>query len=179
MAAMTKDGLFLATVPVFQHYIHRIDTIIAGLHGDDTHALAKSLVPDTFSAGEHFASSQGFVLRTIFPVMDRAIPDLSTDSTDVDGLRRRNHELLDILSALTPSDFRLDSGQPIHHRAGHADLSQDATQFVTLYALPNFFFHATMGYATLRKNGVQLGKSDFDGQHHYPAGFSFSDQGQT
>ena len=30
-------------------------------------------------------------------------------------------------------------------------------------ALPNFFFHATMAYAILRHNGVQLGKMDFIG----------------
>jgi hypothetical protein len=30
-------------------------------------------------------------------------------------------------------------------------------------AVPNFFFHATMAYAILRHNGVQLGKADFIG----------------
>jgi uncharacterized protein len=30
-------------------------------------------------------------------------------------------------------------------------------------ALPNFFFHATMAYAILRHNGVQLGKMDYIG----------------
>jgi len=30
-------------------------------------------------------------------------------------------------------------------------------------ALPNFFFHATMAYAILRHNGVDLGKMDFIG----------------
>jgi uncharacterized protein len=30
-------------------------------------------------------------------------------------------------------------------------------------AVPNFFFHATMAYAILRHNGVELGKMDFIG----------------
>ena len=30
-------------------------------------------------------------------------------------------------------------------------------------ALPNFFFHATMAYAILRHNGVDLGKMDYIG----------------
>src|SRR5713101_3179946 len=30
-------------------------------------------------------------------------------------------------------------------------------------ALPNFFFHATMAYAILRHNGVELGKMDYIG----------------
>lgn len=174
MAAITNDGLFQATVPVFQHYIQRIDSIIGGLTNGG--ALAAQLVPDTFTAGEHFASAQGFALRTVFPLMDRDIPSLSTEECDASGLRRRGREVRDLLAAISPSDFCVSPDRRIHHRAGFADLTQDATQFVTLYALPNFFFHATMGYATLRASGVPLGKTDFDGQHSYPCGFSFDDQ---
>ena len=33
--------------------------------------------------------------------------------------------------------------------------------YATLYVLPNFFFHFTTAYAIMRKNGIELGKSDF------------------
>lgn len=33
--------------------------------------------------------------------------------------------------------------------------------YLTGFALPNFFFHATTAYAILRANGVPLGKPDF------------------
>ena len=33
--------------------------------------------------------------------------------------------------------------------------------FLTRFALPNFFFHATTAYAILRHAGVSLGKPDF------------------
>lgn len=33
--------------------------------------------------------------------------------------------------------------------------------YLTGYAMPNFMFHLTTGYAVLRKNGVPLGKGDF------------------
>jgi hypothetical protein len=29
--------------------------------------------------------------------------------------------------------------------------------------MPNFYFHVTMAYALMRKNGVEIGKSDFLG----------------
>jgi hypothetical protein len=35
--------------------------------------------------------------------------------------------------------------------------------YLTHVAVPNFFFHATMAYAILRHNGVQLGKGDYIG----------------
>jgi hypothetical protein len=35
--------------------------------------------------------------------------------------------------------------------------------FLTGFALPNFFFHASMAYALLRQGGVDIGKMDFLG----------------
>ena len=40
--------------------------------------------------------------------------------------------------------------------------SAEATTSCT-WPVPNFFFHATMAYAILRHNGVQLGKMDYIG----------------
>ena len=36
-------------------------------------------------------------------------------------------------------------------------------EYLVHVALPNFFFHATMAYAILRHNGVELGKMDYIG----------------
>jgi hypothetical protein len=38
-----------------------------------------------------------------------------------------------------------------------------AHDYVVHVAIPNFFFHATMAYAILRHNGVELGKMDYIG----------------
>ena len=35
--------------------------------------------------------------------------------------------------------------------------------YLSRYALPNFYFHVTTAYAILRHNGVEIGKSDFIG----------------
>lgn len=36
-------------------------------------------------------------------------------------------------------------------------------EYVTQFALPNFYFHITLAYAILRHNGVPLGKTDYIG----------------
>ena len=171
---MNDEDLFKATVPVFAHYTDRVDGIVSGLADSQAVALQDRLTPDSFSAGEHFLTCQGFSLRTVYPLMGQAIPDLSTEQADVPGLRQRCGEVRQLLRALTPSDFRGASERMIRHTAGTAELEQDATTFVTLYGLPNFFFHLTMAYATVRRRGVDVGKGDFDGQHAYPKGFRFT-----
>ena len=38
-----------------------------------------------------------------------------------------------------------------------------AADYLAQVAIPNFYFHATMAYAILRHNGVELGKMDYIG----------------
>lgn len=171
---MTDDDLFEATIPVFNHYNRQIEAIVSGLNTEDALLLSSALTPDTFSAGEHFNISQGYALRTVFPLLGREIPDLTPDKADAAGLLARCRTLNDLLHSVTKMDFNGACARQIQHTAGLAELVQPATEFVTLYAVPNFFFHLTMGYATLRQAGVNLGKGDFDGHHSYPSGFSFN-----
>ena len=52
-----------------------------------------------------------------------------------------------------------------------AGLRFDGATFLNGYALPNFYFHASMAYAILRNEGVDLGKQDFLthlGQYMFP-----------
>lgn len=171
---MTDDDLFQATVPVFKHYIQRIEAIVSKLDDGQTPKLGSALSPDTFCAGQHIKTAQGYVLRTVFPLMDQAIPDLNPDGDNAECLLKRCDALQGILCQITKADFVGAGSRTIRHSAGGAELEQIATKFVTLYAIPNFYFHLTMGYATLRQAGISLGKGDFDGHHSYPQGFSFN-----
>ena len=75
------------------------------------------------------------------------------------------------MEALDPAAFAGAETRRIRHRAGFADLDQSGADFLHLYGMPNFLFHASMAFAILRANGVAVGKADFDGLHDYPPGF--------
>ena len=77
------------------------------------------------------------------------------------------------LQGLDPADFAAAHDRPIRHRAGFAELDQTGAEFLHLFGMPNFLFHATMAFAVLRQQGLPIGKADFDGQHDYPPGFRF------
>lgn len=171
---MTDEDLFQATLPVFTHYIERIENILSNLEEKDTPLLNSTLAPDTFCAGEHFKIAQGYTLRAVFPLINQNVPDLTPDKYDIESLLSRCHALKTIFGTITKIDFEGATARRIKHTAGMAELIQSATEFVTLYAVPNFYFHLTMGYATLRQADVSLGKGDFDGHHSYPSGFSFN-----
>lgn len=45
-----------------------------------------------------------------------------------------------------------------------ADSFHPGSSYLQLYATPNFYFHESMAYAILRKEGVPVGKLDFLGE---------------
>lgn len=60
--------------------------------------------------------------------------------------------------------------QPIVLAMGGQTRSFEGLGFLLDYALPNFYFHASMVYAILRQAGVPLGKRDYEGAPVYASG---------
>jgi hypothetical protein len=155
--------MYQASVPVFRHYLARV----AGIVDKAGPEALEARIADAFPAGQQFATAAGFALRVACPLAGREVPDLPA------ALGPRLAVARAMLGAMTPAEFEGAEDRLIRHRAGFADIEQRGSDFLYLYGLPNFFFHLTMGYAALRVAGVPMGKSDFDGFHHYPEGFSF------
>jgi len=170
---MNDAALFQATVPVFRHYMHRIEVLLQKLPIDSQQLLDQKLAPDAFSAAEHLETAIGFSLRTVLPMVSSEYVDYESQTLDRQRLEQLTKETISTLEALTPADFTDASRRTIPYTAGDATLEQDATTYVTLFALPNFFFHLSTAFAILRLHGAVLGKSDFDGQHIYKANFHF------
>lgn len=167
---MNDAALYEASVPVFRHYLAQIAGMVR-LSG--AQEMDARLVPDAFSVGEHFHVAQGFVLRITWPLMGQESPLLQDETHYPKALLRNCDDLSGLLAPLGVDDFTGASERVIVHRAGFADLSQNASEFLTLYGMPNFFFHVANAYATLRNGGVNIGKSDFDGLHIYPPDYNF------
>lgn len=156
-------SLYPASVPVFRHYLARV----AAMAETATDADLAAQLGDAFPAAQQFATAAGFALRIACPLAGREVPDLPR------ALAPRLAVARAMLGGMRPDEFIGAEDRIIQHRAGFAEIEQKGTDFLFLYGLPNFFFHITMGYASLRAAGVVLGKADFDGFHDYPAGFHF------
>lgn len=170
---MNDDGLFEATVPVFQHYLQSIDALLSSLTNNSDALLQKNLALHAFCAAEHFQTAFGFVQRTVCPLLGREVQEPDEESCDRASLILAGIAASSFLAELSATDFDGASSRLVKHTAGTAKLEQSSTTFVTLFCLPNFFFHLTMGFAILRREGTDIGKADFDGLHAYAPGFHF------
>ncbi|MDT8856803.1 DUF1993 domain-containing protein [Paracoccaceae bacterium Fryx2] len=162
--------LFAASVPVFLHYLDRMEGLLDKVRGREQ-LLASRLVPDMFTAGQQIATAAGFALRVAYPLAGQAVPVLPDPALDRIGLGRRIAATRGALLALDPAAFDGAEARRIRHRAGFAELDQDGAAFLHLFGMPNFVFHVAMAFAILRAAGVEIGKHDFDGLHDYPPGF--------
>ena len=162
--------LYAASVPVFLHYIARMQALAA--RATDANLQAR-LAEGMFTCGQQMATAAGFALRVAFPLAGRAAPKMAMHGVDRAGLAQSFADVTAALGALDPQNFAGAEGRVISHRAGFADLRQSGGDFLHLFGMPNFIFHTAMGFAVLRAGGLDIGKADFDGLHDYPAGFRF------
>jgi hypothetical protein len=78
-------------------------------------------------------------------------------------LKTRIDKTLDFVGTLKPEQFAGADTKEIVLKFPQITFKFNGKDYVTKFLLPNFFFHSTMAYALLRKNGVELGKGDFLG----------------
>ncbi len=156
---------YTTAVPPARMALDRAQHLLDIAQGSVT-LLSARLAPDMMNTGGQIRTVAGFALRATYPLTDRTLPR-ATFSDDPRGLRAELAFTRASLDALTPADFDGAADRRILHTAGEAQLDQSATDYLTLFALPNLWFHLSMAYAILRAQGVPLGKADFDGLHRY------------
>jgi hypothetical protein len=108
-----------------------------------------------------------FALRTCAALVNIPKPDYGADELTLAGLRERIAKTTALLQSLTAAQFDGADVRVVTSQAGNAGVTLTGLDFVSHYALPNFFFHLSISYAILRHLGVNIGKQDFDGFHAY------------
>ncbi|MGH9623479.1 MAG: DUF1993 domain-containing protein [Bryobacteraceae bacterium] len=78
-------------------------------------------------------------------------------------LKTRVAKTLGFIKTIKPEQLQGAETREIVLQFPQTTLKFDGINYLTNFVLPNFFFHMTMAYALLRKNGVDLGKRDFLG----------------
>ena len=164
--------LYTASVPVFRHYLGRAQHLLDSAGGTPG-CLTARLAPDMFTCAEQFATAAGFALRGTYPLTGQSVPDFPDLGLDLHGVKARVAFAQNQLDRLKEADFDGAETRRVTHRAGFAELDQDGQTYLTLFAMPNFLFHLSMGFALMRQSGAEIGKADFDGLHDYPHGFRF------
>jgi hypothetical protein len=90
-------------------------------------------------------------------------PKHEDNETTFDELRTRINKTLDFIQSVKPEQFAGAEQREVVLTFPSLTLKFNGKDYLTKFALPNFYFHATMAYALLRQSGVEIGKGDFLG----------------
>jgi uncharacterized protein len=91
------------------------------------------------------------------------VPKHEDTEATIPELKARVAKTLDFIKTIKPEQLQGAEGREIVLKFPETTLKFNGLNYLTNFAIPNFFFHVTMVYALLRKNGVDLGKRDFLG----------------
>ena len=163
-----------AHAETFVYYLDLLTRLIAKVEQEldgEAEILQARLAPDMFPLGVQVEIAASFALRACCPIAGKPVVSFSHGHASFADLKRQLIETIEHIEMLDSLENDLDT--VVHAEAGPTPVSLPASEFLSRFAYPNFFFHLSMVYAIARSRGVPLTKGDFDGFHEYPPGFSF------
>jgi uncharacterized protein len=89
-----------------------------------------------------------------------AMPDTETTFPE---LQARISKTIDFLKSVKPEQLSGAEDRKIELKSPNRTLEFNGRDFLTQFALPNFYFHATTAYGLLRHKGIAIGKTDYLG----------------
>ena len=91
------------------------------------------------------------------------VPKHEDTETTLAELKARIAKTVDFLKSVTPAQLKDAESRAIEIKFPNGSWKFTGIAYLSDFALPNFYFHVSMVYALLRKNGVDIGKMDFLG----------------
>ncbi|WP_413990413.1 DUF1993 domain-containing protein [Labrys okinawensis] len=90
-------------------------------------------------------------------------PKHADEEKDFVELQSRIAKTLDYIRSVPEASVEAAAGRKVSLKLGGEPREFEPEAYLTLFALPNFYFHVTTTYAILRANGVELSKRDYLG----------------
>jgi hypothetical protein len=157
------------TVPIFKKMLSNLDGLLSkgALHAtekgmDEQTFLDSRLAPDMFPLLKQITIATDNAKGCAARLAGIEVPVMDDTETTVAELHERIAKTISFLDSLTPEQFSESHSQIVHikyfpgkHFIGH--------DYLTEYALPNFFFHVTTAYGIIRSLGTSIGKTDYIG----------------
>jgi hypothetical protein len=160
-----------ATVPAFLQILGALNSI---LEKAEAHCKAKNiqpdvllsarLYPDMFPLTRQIQTACDFAMKSCARLTGSEVPTTQDTEKSLEELRQRIGKAIDYVKAYKPAQFDGADARDVTFPAGpNNQLTLKGQQFLTGFALPNFYFHAAIAHGILRHNGVEIGKRDFLG----------------
>ncbi|MBC7453587.1 MAG: DUF1993 domain-containing protein [Massilia sp.] len=163
-------SMYSASVPVFKQILNSLAAIIdkAEAHAaekkiDPQALLQARLYPDMFSLTRQMQVAADFAKGACARLAGVEVPKFDDTEHSFADLKARVIKTRAFIDSLAQDSFAASAERDITTGSGDKAKQWKGQVYLSHYALPHFYFHATTAYDILRHNGVDIGKKDFIG----------------
>jgi hypothetical protein len=159
-----------ATVPAFLQILGSLTGILGKA---EAHCKAKNIQPDVLLGARLYPDmlpltkqiqiASDFAAKSCARLTGSEVPVVADTEKSFDELTARLARTIDYVKAFKPAQFDGADAKEVTFPAGPNTMTMKGQQFLSHFALPNFYFHAATAHDILRHNGVEIGKRDFLG----------------
>lgn len=165
---MTKPSMHAFSAPMFARMLRNLSAMLSKA---EAHAKVKGFDPAVL-LNDRLALDMFTLMRQVQIATDHAkgamarlaghVPEAIEDKeTTIADLQARIAKVVGIVEGYKPEQLEGSETREITIKIPNAELKFSGLDYLNTWAWPNFYFHATMAYAIMRHNGVELGKRDF------------------
>lgn len=105
-------------------------------------------------------NAKGFVAR----MAGQEPPRYEDNETTFPELKARIDKTIAYVKSFKPEDIDGKEEKIVSFKLGPNEVTFNGQDYLTMYLLPNIYFHISVAYAILRHCGVELGKRDYLGR---------------
>lgn len=157
------DSIYTYTVPMFIKGLQGLKNILtkAAEHGlDEATLLQERLAPDMFPFVKQVQVACDHAKGAAARLTGSEVPTYEDTEATIEELHARIDKTLAFLETVSEDSFK-DAAERRITLPYFPGKFMTGFAYAREYAIPNFYFHVSMAYALIRKNGVQIGKADF------------------
>jgi len=154
---------FVQTLTALAGVLAKAETHAAAKKFDPAVLLASRLAPDMFPLSRQVEIACDFAKSTVARLAGVEVPSFKNEEKSLADLRARMSKTLDYVRSFKPSEINGSEERDVTITLAGKPVTFKGQAYLIHFVLPNFYFHATVAYAILRHNGVELGKRDFMG----------------
>ncbi len=162
--------IYAATVPPLTRMLTALGTILAKADAhctarkiDPAALLTARLFPDMFPLTRQVQLTCDFSARATARLSNTEVPSFPDTETTFAELAARISRARDCVTGVDAAAFDGAELRMVTIKLRGQDMQMTGLEYLTIYLLPQVYFHATTAYNILRHNGVELGKGDYMG----------------
>ncbi len=162
-------SIYDASIPMMVRMLRNLSTMLdraaahAAATGTDPAAMIRArLAPDMFDLGRQVQSACDAAKSCAARLGGEAAPSHPDTETSFDQLKDRIATVIAYVEGFTAAQIEAGAERRITiPTRGEPHVFENGADYLTRFAIPNFFFHVTTAYGLLRQQGVEIGKMTY------------------